>query len=65
MITNSSLIHKLTLFIFSETLFLILGCRKKTKIAEESNDILFDSYSALYSVDLYRFKNVTRFFQSE
>lgn len=66
MITNSSLIHKLALFIFSETLFLILGCRKKkTKIAEESNDILFDSYSALYSVDLYRFKNVTRFFQSE
>lgn len=63
-ITNSSLIHKLALFIFSETLFLILGCRKKTKIAEESNDILFDSYY-LYSVDLYRFKNVTRFFQSE
>lgn len=29
-ITNSSLIHKLALFIFSETLFLILGCRKKT-----------------------------------
>lgn len=30
-ITNSSLIHKLTLFIISETLFLILGCRKSLK----------------------------------